>query len=124
MEARNRAVKEWLMKVKASEILLPRFQRYKAWSSNIVTDFLTAVARDLPTGSTLVLEVGGELPFVSRAIKGAPRDVKRVRELLLDEQQRLTALWRSLTDNYPDKTYLVALKDGDKEGAEVIAISR
>jgi hypothetical protein len=36
---------------------------------------------------------------------GAPADGERVTELLLDGQQRLTALWRSLADHYTDRTY-------------------
>jgi hypothetical protein len=81
------------------------------------------VIRDLPVGSTLVLGVGSEeLPFVSREIVGALKEGEKVTELLLDGQQRLTALWRSLTDDYPDKTYLVNIKDEKK--LEVVAISR
>ena len=123
MKAEDRSVRDWLTKVRTKQILLPRFQRYEAWGSNTVTDFLTSVIRDLPVGSTLVLGVGGEkLPFISREIAGAPKEGERVTELLLDGQQRLTALWRSLTDNYPDKTYLLNIKD--EKNPEVIAISR
>ncbi|MGB2842301.1 MAG: DUF262 domain-containing protein [Halobacteriota archaeon] len=123
MEARQRLVKDWLTKVRTRQILLPRFQRYESWGSSIAADFLTSVVRDLPVGSTLVLGVEGEeLPFVSREIVGAPKDGERVAELLLDGQQRLTALWRSLTDDYSDKTYFVNIK-GEKNH-EVIAISR
>ena len=123
MKAEDRTVKDWFTKIRTRQILLPRFQRYEAWGSNIATDFLTSVIRDLPVGSTLVLGVGGEkLPFISRKIGGAPKEGERVNELLLDGQQRLTALWRSLTDNYSDKTYLVKIKD--EKNPEVIAITR
>lgn len=123
MKAEDRSVKDWLTKVRARQILLPRFQRHEVWGSNIATDFLTSVIRDLPVGSALVLGVGGEeLPFISREIVGASKEGERVTELLLDGQQRLTALWRALTDDYPDKTYLVEVKDG--ENPEVLAISR
>jgi hypothetical protein len=123
MEARQRLVKDWLTKVRTRQILLPRFQRYEAWSSNMVADFLTSIVRGLPVGSTLVLGVGGEvLPFISREMVGAPKEGEKVTELLLDGQQRLTALWRSLTDDYPDKTYFVNIADEKK--LEVMAISR
>lgn len=123
MEARQRLIKDWLTKVRTRQILLPRFQRFEAWGSNIATDFLASVIKDLPVGSTLVLGVGGEeLPFISREIIGAPKEGDKVTELLLDGQQRLTVLWRSLTDDYPDKTYLVNIED--KENLEVIATSR
>ncbi|MEO0127485.1 MAG: DUF262 domain-containing protein [candidate division WOR-3 bacterium] len=123
MEARERQVKDWLTRVRTGQILLPRFQRFEAWGYNIVADFLTSVLRDLPVGASLVLGVGSEeLPFKSRAIVGAPEKGERVTELLLDGQQRLTALWRALTDNYPDTTYLVNIED--RGNPEVIAITR
>ena len=93
MEARQRLIKDWLTKVRTRQILLPRFQRFEAWGSNIATDFLTSLIRELPVGSTLVLGVGGEeLPFISREIVGAPKEGDKVTELLLDGQQRLTVL--------------------------------
>ncbi len=123
MEARQRLAKDWLTKIRTRQILLPRFQRFEAWGSNMAADFLTSVIRDLPVGSTLVLGVGGEeLPFISREMVGAPGEGEKVTELLLDGQQRLTALWRSLTDDYPDKTYLVNIDD--EKNPEVIAVSR
>ena len=123
MEARQRLIKDWLTKVRTRQILLPRFQRFEAWGSNIATDFLTSVIRELPVGSTLVLGVGSEeLPFISREIVGAPKEGDKVTELLLDGQQRLTVLWRSLTDGYPEKIYLLNIEN--KENLEVIATSR
>ena len=96
----NRCIDDWLRKVRTGAILLPRFQRpvcrqagMKHGLPNVIEDFLTSVIRDLPTGSTLVLQVGEEIPFISRTIEGAPKKEGRVLELLLDGQQRLTALW-------------------------------
>lgn len=124
MKAQDRAVRDWLTKIRTRQILLPRFQRhYEAWGSNITTDFLTSVMRGLPVGSALILQVGGkELPFYSHEIFGAPEEGERVTELLLDGQQRLTALWRSLTDNYSGKTYLVKIED--QKNPEVIGVTR
>lgn len=123
MEARQRPIKDWLTKIRTRQILLPRFQRFEAWGSNTAADFLTSIVRELPVGSTLILGVGGEkLPFISRPIVGASQKGEKVNELLLDGQQRLTVLWRSLIDNYPDKTYLVDIND--KKNPEVIAVTR
>jgi hypothetical protein len=110
MDARNREVRDWIAKVRASEIALPRFQRFEAWDYGLVEDVLTNVIRDLPIGSTLVLGVGNEVPFICRNIVGAPPlEKQRPSELLLDGQQRVTALFRSLYDNYQDRTYFVEL---------------
>jgi hypothetical protein len=123
MQAMDRPVKDWLTRVRTRQILLPRFQRYEVWGPDIAAEFLTSVIRDLPVGSTLVLGVGGEEPpFISHEIVGAPKEGEKVTELLLDGQQRLTALWRALTDDYPNKTYLVNITD--EKNPEVMAISR
>jgi len=114
MEARNRIIKDWLTKVRTRQIMLPRFQRFEAWGPNLVADSLTNVIRSLPIGSTLVLGVGDDIPFISREIVSAPREGEKINELLLDGQQRITAIWRSLNDTYPDRTYLIYLAEQDE----------
>ena len=47
---------------------------------------------------------------------GAPTPTERVTEHLLDGQQRLTALWRSLHDDYSNRTYLVRFAPDDAHG--------
>lgn len=43
---------------------------------------------------------------------------ERVTEQLLDGQQRLTALWRSLHDKYSDRTYLICFEDDPSDSGE------
>jgi len=107
MEARNRTFPQWFERIRTRQIQLPRFQRYEAWSPDKIADLLSTVLRGLPAGSALVLEVGDSTPFVSRSMVTAPQEGDRVTELLLDGQQRLTALWRALNDGYEDRTYFV-----------------
>lgn len=107
MEARNRNLKDWLTRVRTRQISLPRFQRFEAWQKSFVRDLLSEILNGLPIGSALVLGVGEKLPFISREIVGAPRTGEKITELLLDGQQRLTAIWRSINDSYPEDTYLV-----------------
>lgn len=111
MEARNRLLPEWFTRIKTRQISLPRFQRMVAWGANEVAGLLTTVLRGLPGGATLILEVGDDLPFISRTMLGAPKEGERITELLLDGQQRLTALWRSLSDDYEDRTFFVEFED-------------
>lgn len=98
------------MHVQSGLIALPRFQRFETWSRSLIERFLTSVIKGLPVGPFLILEVAGESPFIYRPVSGAP-PAKNVRELLLDGQQRLTALWRTLNDNYPDRTFLVEIPE-------------
>lgn len=110
MEARNRPLDKWFVRIGSRQIVLPRFQRFEAWSYKMVCELLDTVLRGLPVGALLVLEVGDTEPFVSRAMAGAPKAGDKISEHLLDGQQRLTALWRSLTDNYSDRTFFVKVE--------------
>jgi hypothetical protein len=94
---------------------LPRFQRFEAWTQRNITGLLDTVLRELPAGALLILEVGDEEPFVSRPMAGAPATGDRIAEHLLDGQQRLTALWRSLTDDYPDRMYFVKVTEDEED---------
>lgn len=111
MEARNRLLPDWLTKVRTRQIVLPRFQRFEAWSHWQVTGLLDNVLQELPAGAVLILEVGDREPFHSRPVMGAPSEGDRITEHLLDGQQRITALWRSLHDQYESRSYFVVFED-------------
>lgn len=115
-------LKDWITDIRNSEIALPRFQRGQEWEKGITEKFLTSVIRDLPTGTTLSLEVRGESPFEYRYLPGAPKDEDQEPDkLLLDGQQRLTAVWKSLNNLYEDRSYLLDLK-GDRPS--VVSVKR
>lgn len=111
MHAHDRFLPEWFNRIRSRQVTLPRFQRHVAWSHNEVSGLLTTVLRGLPSGATLILQVGDEEKFISRTMYDAPTSGEKVTEQLLDGQQRLTALWRSLHDKYPDRTYLIGFDD-------------
>jgi len=111
MHAHDRFLPEWFNRIRSRQITLPRFQRFVAWGHGEVASLLTTVLRGLPSGATLILEVGDEEKFKSRTMVGAPETGEKVTEQLLDGQQRLTALWCSLHDKYPDRTYLVGFEE-------------
>jgi hypothetical protein len=118
MEARNRSLPEWFSRIRSRQLLLPRFQRFEAWTYRNVTGLLDTVLRGLPAGALLILEIGDEEPFVSRPMKGGPSEGDRVSEHLLDGQQRLTALWRSLTGDYEDRSFFVDLSPPEEGEAD------
>lgn len=120
MQAIERRIKDWFVKIRTRQILLPRFQRFEAWGQKEIGDLLTSVLQDLPVGSTLILAVGDNPPFISRPVMTGPEEGDRINELLLDGQQRLTALWRSMKDNYLDKSYFVSLSDTGGEKKPVV----
>lgn len=120
MEARNRKIEDWYGKIQRGEIKLPRFQRWEAWDWRRISSLVNTISQNLPLGITLVLEVGEKEQFVSRYLSTAPETNSRVFEHLLDGQQRLTALWRVLHNNYEWATYFIYVPEfdtnADKEG--------
>lgn len=120
VEARDRKIENWYTKIRFGEIKLPRFQRHEAWDKGRICSLLTTIIHDLPLGITLVLEVDKE-PFISRylataEVEGPP--FPKVTEQLLDGQQRLTAVWRALHNNYSDVKYFIYVKEYDEVWAD------
>jgi len=116
IEARNRPLPDWFTRIRTRQTVLPRFQRFEAWGHESVIQLFNTILQDLPVGAVLVLEVGNEEPFISRTIKGAPITGERVTEHLLDGQQRLTALWRGLHNNYDERTYFLFFTADEETG--------
>jgi hypothetical protein len=111
--AQDRIVSTWFQKIENGEIKLPRFQRPQAWDKNRICSLLDTVTNNLPLGVTLILNVDTE-QFVSRYLVTSPETPNRVTEHLLDGQQRLTALWRTLHNNYDDAKYFLKIPKYDK----------
>ncbi len=111
--AQDRQVSIWFQKIENGEIKLPRFQRPQSWDKNRVCSLLDTVTKNLPLGVTLLLDVDQE-QFVSRYLVTAPETGGRVTEHLLDGQQRLTALWRTLHNNYDGVSYFLYLDTYDE----------
>lgn len=120
MEARSKTIEAWFSMIEEGQIKLPRFQRHEAWRTAQIAGLFENILQTppLPVGVLLILEVGDKELFHSRSIVGAP--VKDARPImhLLDGQQRMTALWRSLTDNYDDIRVFVRVSKDQDAGAE------
>ena len=116
IEARNRTLPNWFTRVRERQIALPRFQRFEAWDYSRVTQLFNMILRELPIGAALVLDIGDKEPFISRTLVGAPKTGDRITEHLLDGQQRLTALWRGLNNNYDDRTFFLFLEEDEETG--------
>ncbi|MEW4949222.1 MULTISPECIES: DUF262 domain-containing protein [Pseudomonas] len=114
-KAQDRTLGVWFQSIQQGQVKLPRFQRFEAWDRNRVTGFLNTIINNLPVGVTLALEVGHQEKFESRYISTAEPAVEgRVNQHLLDGQQRLTAFWRSMHNNYKWETYFVYLPQFDR----------
>lgn len=116
--ARDRKLSEWYERIKSGQLRLPRFQRFEAWDRGRVTGLLNTIVQNLPVGVTLLLEVGDREKFKSRYVSTAPETHNRVTEHLLDGQQRLTAFWRAMQNNYEGEKYFVHVPEFDERSGE------
>lgn len=123
--ARDRELTNWYERIRTGQLKLPRFQRFEAWDRGRIAGFLNTVIQNLPVGVTLLLDVGDAEKFVSRYVETAPQPGAKVTEHLLDGQQRLTAFWRSVHNNYDGEKYFVYLPafdprdDASREADEI-----
>ncbi len=109
-KAQDRTLGVWFQNIQQGMIKLPRFQRFEAWDRGRIASFLNTIINNLPVGVTLALEVAGTEKFESRYIATSePKSKGPVTQHLLDGQQRLTAFWRSVHNNYEWETFFVYL---------------
>jgi hypothetical protein len=122
-KAQDRTLGVWFQNIQQGMVKLPRFQRFEAWDRGRITSFLNTVINNLPVGVTLALEVAGLEKFQSRYIAtSAPKTSGTVTQHLLDGQQRLTAFWRAMHNNYESETFFVYLPQFDgRAGAKADA---
>ena len=116
-KAQDRTLGVWFQAIQQGQVKLPRFQRYEAWDRGRITSFLNTIINNLPVGITLALDVAGEEKFISRYIVSADPSVQgTVTQHLLDGQQRLTAFWCAMHNNYEYQDYFIYLPSFDQKG--------
>jgi len=86
------------------ELQLPDFQRDWVWKDDDIRGLLASVSRGYPVGAILTLRTGGEVDFTPRPISGVEDKKRDPDELLLDGQQRITSLYRTLFAQDPVHT--------------------
>ncbi len=93
------SLSDLLRDIKQGKIQLPDFQRGWVWDDERIQSLLVSVGRSFPISAIMLLETGGDLRFQARPIEGLEEkigpDVYPER-LVLDGQQRLTALTQAL----------------------------
>lgn len=126
MRANDDALADFFTQISMGQIVLPRFQRHEAWSRGQIVGVIRNILRNpsLPIGALLTLRIGDEEPFHSREVVGAPPKAERPTTHLLDGQQRMTALWRSLNADYNDMRLFVFLDETGKEDEPEVEIVR
>jgi len=102
-----------LKEINDGKIQLPEFQRDWIWDDAHVGSLLASVTLSYPIGAVMLLQAGNEeIIFKTRLIQGVDQSKNRQPELLiLDGQQRLTALFQALFSPYPVETKDIRGKD-------------
>ncbi|WP_405736529.1 DUF262 domain-containing protein [Streptomyces sp. NBC_00028] len=99
VERTNRDVRTLITQIAAGEIMLPEIQRGYVWKASQVARLIESLYRGYPAGSLLFWKTGQPAETRGAAI-GVAQALPSVMPLyLLDGQQRLTSLFRVLTDH-------------------------
>jgi hypothetical protein len=113
----ERTLASLITDVEGRDLALPEFQRDYRWPVEHVEELLRSIGQGFPIGTLLLLnqEDSPKLQLQARAIKGGPTPKSRPSHLLLDGQQRITALYNAYHD-LGDQVYLVNLQTTTKKG--------
>ena len=103
---------ELLDDIHKGTIQLPDFQRGWVWDDDRIRALIASVSLSYPIGAVMLLETGDAgLRFKPRVVEGVPpMNGTKPEKLILDGQQRLTSLYRSLRSGQPVNT-LTSKKD-------------
>ncbi|MFJ7153511.1 DUF262 domain-containing protein [Streptomyces sp. NPDC101118] len=106
-EATPKQLSNLITRIRSGEIALPDFQRDFVWDSSKTEELIRSIISKFPVGTLLFWKQGTEEVFASRSFQGSPPLAgKKPMELVLDGQQRLTALYQALTGTGDDRFYL------------------
>lgn len=95
------SLKDLLSHVHEGKLQLPEFQRDYVWNEGDVRSLLESIAKGFPVGALLTLERGGSIEFKPRGIEGTSVEGVTPEHLLLDGQQRMTSLYKTIFSKDP-----------------------
>lgn len=99
--------------IEKGRLAIPEFQRDFVWDPAAVCDLLRTVARDWPCGTFLLQH--GPQDYECRPFDSAPPLRGLPKLIVLDGQQRLTALYHALRER-SDEVYFVTMRDAIAAG--------
>ncbi|RRS02112.1 GmrSD restriction endonuclease domain-containing protein [Glycomyces terrestris] len=102
-----RQLSNLVTRIRSGEIALPDFQRDFVWDAARTEELIRSIISKFPVGTLLFWKQGGVERIASRNFGGAPPLQGNIpAELVLDGQQRLTALYQALTGTGDEHFYL------------------
>ncbi len=105
-DSTKRPLQEMLGEIDSGKMQLPDFQRSWVWDDTRIKSLLASISAAFPIGAIMLLETGRNALFKPRPIRGTDPRLEDVRPeaLVLDGQQRLTALYGPLMQQRPVST--------------------
>lgn len=95
-------LEELLKEAEAGKSQLPEFQRGWVWPDRNIASLIASISLGYPVGTIMMLRTGGSVRFKERPIEGASFSPSiKPERLILDGQQRITSLYRSLLHQGP-----------------------
>ncbi|MER6231428.1 DUF262 domain-containing protein [Streptomyces sp. NPDC001725] len=120
-EATPKQLSNLVTRIRSGEIALPDFQRDFVWDSSKTEELIRSIISKFPVGTLLFWKQGSEEFFASRNFEGSPPlGEKKPVELVLDGQQRLTALYQALTGTGDERFYLKVDEFIDAESDRIL----
>lgn len=95
-ESHDTPLKQLLESVDSGSMQLPEFQRGWTWDDDRIRNIIASISQGYPMGALMQLECGGDVKLKYRPFKGTDVQDVNASFLVLDGQQRLTSLYRSL----------------------------
>lgn len=96
---------ELLTHIRDGKIQLPDFQRGWVWDDGRIRSILSSVSKSFPIGAIMTMETSDSIRFQPQTFEGVYLPSKvNPDTLVLDGQQRLTALYLTLMDDKPVAT--------------------
>ena len=102
----KRSLQNILEDIETGQIQLPDFQRNWRWDDEHILSLIASISQSFPVGAIMMLKNGGSVGFEKRRIAGTKPEIDGVTPdiLILDGQQRLTALFQSLISGHAVNT--------------------
>lgn len=95
-ESHDTPLKQLLESVDCGALQLPEFQRGWTWDDDRIRNIIASLSQGYPMGALMQLECGGDVKLKYRPFEGTSVKDVSASFLVLDGQQRLTSLYRSL----------------------------
>ena len=126
------SLQELLDRTESGSLQLPDFQRGWVWDDERIKGLLASVSVSFPIGAVMLLQTGGQhVRFKPRPVAGTPTRLAGIEPetLILDGQQRLTSLYRTLKSRTSVETrdskrkaircwYYIDMKEAVRLGAD------